>query len=164
MIRGIVLLSLVMSIVGCGRPTRYATLETPTLSPLQLNVLNDHVTTLENKQGEDFLHSADPDIKIKLKFDSLEEDVIGQAEVMGDTCEIIIHKELDPSQYTDQFVHYFADREFTVTLAHEIGHCFGLDHDPKPQEVMSEYYTFEAAEDAAFDRFHKVLHDKRYEK
>lgn len=162
MTRVIILLTvLILLTAGCSKRVHSASYRLNGMDSTQSELANDQIKVYEIGQQEAFLHSLDPDSSITIKFGNLEEDMIGLAEIVADSCEITIHNNLDPTKYSIVSERFFAQREFAVTLAHEIGHCFGLEHDPKPNEIMSAYYTYESGEPEAFDRFHAALRAKR---
>jgi hypothetical protein len=97
-------------------------------------VVDETIGDLETRTGETFMHAAPvADMDIKIKFGDLDEKVIGQAETWSNHCRITMSNTLKKEGYWSKY-------DFAAVLRHEIGHCFGMDHDDDPTSIMYWQY------------------------
>lgn len=141
--------------VGCGsRATDVATVApSPTNDPVTNQVINETVNTLNNYSGDTYLTNENGFI-IDITLDDMEEAKLGDALKTEGYCRIRLN-----SKY---FLNEYMKKEIKrVTITHEIGHCFGLQHSPQVEDIMYFKSGLVQYKDEAFKKFTKDVKDAR---
>lgn len=131
------LLTLALLTTACGGPLRYG-IVTNSLQPPYYAMAGIAMQDLENRVGERYLHGNTDDarwVQISIATVDLGTDYLGQAVRSPEynyTCQVT----LNTNTYG-----LTIQQDFENVLAHELGHCFGLEHLTESPNVMYPYYV-----------------------
>jgi hypothetical protein len=102
-------------------------------------LLEEARAEMERRSGEDFLSDDGSVMYIVIRYENVDDNILGRAQPSPFTCTIRMNPEMAPEYGV------YAPDEMKLVLMHEIGHCFGLRHTPGKQDVM--YYAHERLDD-----------------
>jgi len=101
------------------------------------DILMDTVREIEISSGEPFLSEARSHFVITVEYGDLDDHTLGQAFTNRRSfCIIKINNKINPERNIG-----YSPFDLQAILTHEIGHCFGLAHNPNPSSIM--YWSYD---------------------
>lgn len=155
MLTRIVLILMTVALSACGTSSPYRMGKyTNNMPGTAFQATEDGISDLETRANEPFMHAVYGEAFVQVTVNQAELDAgtLAQAQDTIEYCTISISPIVTGNQ------------DLKNILAHELGHCFGLQHVlPDVGEVMSPDYGFgEAYPDAVWARFMYTLKQIRF--
>lgn len=119
-------------------------------------LLESAMLEVEEATGDRFMHDPQSGYTITLRYGTLPDLTLGQALVGDDEeCEITLNSKINPEEGAWTY------EDLRHVALHEIGHCFGLEHDPDPQQIMYWQYLHKQNSNSAFAYYVRTLNTSR---